>query len=92
MDGISRRVKQITEMSVQIASAVEEQSAVSEDINRNIISIRSACEVTVTAGQQSHVNSGDVAGLAGGLYACWRRSFGISATEARAADTPRAGK
>ncbi len=67
LDGISRRVKQITEMSVQIASAVEEQSAVSEDINRNIISIRSACEVTVTAGQQSHVNSGDVAGLAGDL-------------------------
>ncbi|VVN71887.1 PAS domain-containing methyl-accepting chemotaxis protein [Pseudomonas fluorescens] len=67
LDGISQRVRQITEMSLQIAAAVEEQSAVSEDINRNIISIRTACEVTVGAGQQSHINSGDVAGLAGDL-------------------------
>jgi aerotaxis receptor len=54
-------------MSLQIASAVEEQSSVSEDINRNIISIRSACEVTVSEGQQSQANSTDVAGLAGDL-------------------------
>jgi aerotaxis receptor len=67
LDGISRRVNQITEMSLQIASAMEQQSAVSEDINRNIISIRTACEVTVSAGQRSHINSGDVAGLAGDL-------------------------
>uniref|UniRef100_UPI003F589C94 methyl-accepting chemotaxis protein n=1 Tax=Pseudomonas purpurea TaxID=3136737 RepID=UPI003F589C94 len=67
LDGISQRVNQITEMSLQIAAAVEQQSAVSEDINRNIISIRTACEATVCAGQQSHVNSEDVAGLAGDL-------------------------
>ncbi|MFS1289210.1 methyl-accepting chemotaxis protein [Pseudomonas piscis] len=67
LDGISQRVNQITEMSLQIAAAVEEQSAVSEDINRNIIGIRNACEATVHAGQLSHVNSGDVAGLAGDL-------------------------
>jgi aerotaxis receptor len=67
LDGISLRVNQITEMSLQIASAVEQQSAVSEDINRNIIGIRQACDVTVSAGQQSHINSGDVAGLAGDL-------------------------
>ena len=67
LDGISQRVNQITEMSLQIAAAVEEQSAVSEDINRNIIGIRNACEATVSAGQLSHVNSGDVAGLAGDL-------------------------
>ncbi len=67
LSGISSQVKKITEMSVQIASAVEEQSVVSEDINRNIAGIRSACEVTVDAGQQSHRNSGDVAALAAGL-------------------------
>ena len=64
---ISQQVKKITEMSLQIASAVEEQSVVSEDINRNIASIRSAGDVTVRAGQQSHRNSGDVADLAASL-------------------------
>jgi aerotaxis receptor len=54
-------------MSLQIASAVEEQSTVSEDINRNISRIRSACEVTVSEGRQSQANSEDVAGLAGDL-------------------------
>lgn len=72
LDGISQRVNQITEMSLQIAAAVEQQSAVSEDINRNIISIRTACEVTVSAGQQSHLNSEDVAGLAGDLQSLAR--------------------
>ena len=67
LDGISQRVAQITAMSQQIAAAVEEQSAVSEDINRNIIGIRNAGEVTVNAGQQSQLSSGDVAGLADDL-------------------------
>ncbi|KAA8703691.1 PAS domain-containing protein [Pseudomonas proteolytica] len=64
LDGISQRVNQITAMSVQIAAAVEEQSAVSEDINRNIVGIRNAGEATVSAGQQSQLSSGDVAALA----------------------------
>ena len=64
LDGISQRVNQITAMSVQIATAVEEQSAVSEDINRNIVGIRNAGEATVSAGQQSQCSSGDVAALA----------------------------
>jgi len=67
LDGISQRVTRITAMSQQIAAAVEEQSAVSEDINRNIIGIRNAGEVTVSAGQQSQLSSGDVAGLADDL-------------------------
>ncbi|MBK5513781.1 PAS domain-containing methyl-accepting chemotaxis protein [Pseudomonas sp. TH15] len=77
LDGISARVEQITEMSLQIAAAVEQQSAVSEDINRNIVSIRTACEVTVDEGRQSQRNSEDVAGLAGDLRMLarefWRR-------------------
>ena len=67
LDGISLQIKRITEMSVQIASAVEEQSVVSEDINRNIAGIRSACDVAVNAGQQSQRNSGDVSALAAAL-------------------------
>ena len=64
LDGISQRVGQITAMSQQIAAAVEEQSAVSEDINRNIDGIRNPGEATVSAGQQSQLSSGDVAALA----------------------------
>ncbi|MGY2192419.1 methyl-accepting chemotaxis protein [Pseudomonas pergaminensis] len=64
LDGISQRVTQITAMSQQIATAVEEQSTVSEDINRNIVGIRNAGEATVSAGQQSRLSSSDVAALA----------------------------
>ncbi|PWB33716.1 chemotaxis protein [Pseudomonas sp. SDI] len=64
LDGISQRVNQISEMSLQIAAAVEQQSLVSEDINRNIISIRQASEFSVSAGQQGHSSASDVAGLA----------------------------
>jgi len=75
--GISQRVSRITAMSQQIASAVEEQSTVSEDINRNIVSIRNACEALVHVGQQSHLSSGDVAGLADDLRSLaqefWRK-------------------
>nr|WP_064120535.1 PAS domain-containing methyl-accepting chemotaxis protein [Pseudomonas fluorescens] len=76
LDGISERVEQITEMSLQIAAAVEQQSAVSEDINRNIVSIRTACEVTVDEGRQSQRNSEDVAGLAGDLRLLAREFWG----------------
>ncbi len=64
LDGISQQVNQISEMSLQIAAAVEQQSLVSEDINRNIISIRQASEESVVAGQHGHANASDVAGLA----------------------------
>ncbi|MGE8410550.1 MAG: PAS domain-containing methyl-accepting chemotaxis protein [Pseudomonas sp.] len=64
LHGISQRVNQISEMSLQIASAVEQQSLVSEDINRNIISIRQASEQSVSAGQRGHSTASDVAGLA----------------------------
>ena len=39
-------VAQITEMNTQIATAVEEQSAVSEEINRNVTSIRDVATET----------------------------------------------
>ncbi len=47
---------------------MEEQGAVSEDINRNIVGIRNAGEATVSAGQQSPCSSGDVAALAQDLH------------------------
>jgi methyl-accepting chemotaxis protein len=39
LTGIGRQVNEITEMNTQIAAAVEQQSAVSEDINRGITNI-----------------------------------------------------
>ena len=38
-DSITAAVDRITEMNMQIASAVEEQSAVAEEINRNLHNI-----------------------------------------------------
>ncbi|WP_438826477.1 methyl-accepting chemotaxis protein [Pseudomonas koreensis] len=76
LDGISERVEQITEMSLQIAAAVEQQSAVSEDIHRNIVSIRTASELTVDEGRLSQRNSEDVAGLAGDLRLLAREFWG----------------
>ncbi|WP_018174656.1 MULTISPECIES: PAS domain-containing methyl-accepting chemotaxis protein [unclassified Thioalkalivibrio] len=43
---IREAVAQITEMNTQIATAVEEQSAVSEEINRNVTSIRDVASET----------------------------------------------
>ncbi|MCG8296049.1 methyl-accepting chemotaxis protein [Pseudomonas entomophila] len=77
LDSISVRVNQINEMSLQIAAAVEQQSQVSENINRNIISIRQASEATVSVGQRSHSSASDVADLAKDLRRLadefWRR-------------------
>lgn len=77
LDSISVRVNQINEMSLQIAAAVEQQSQVSESINRNIVSIRQASEATVDVGQRSHTRASDVADLAQDLRRLadefWRR-------------------
>ncbi|MCO7517036.1 methyl-accepting chemotaxis protein [Pseudomonas guariconensis] len=77
LDSISARVNQINEMSLQIAAAVEQQSRVSESINRNIVIIRQASEATVDVGQRSHSSASDVADLAQDLRRLadefWRR-------------------
>ena len=66
--GIGTRVNQITDMSVQIAAAVEQQSAVSEEINRNITRIREAADSNVVAAGQSQIAAHQVAGLAQSLH------------------------
>ncbi|MGV8842006.1 MAG: methyl-accepting chemotaxis protein [Pseudomonas sp.] len=65
--GIGERVNQITQMSAQIASAVEQQSAVSEEINRTITRIRAVADQNVQAGRQSQTSASEVARLAIGL-------------------------
>ena len=58
LGSITEAVKTIADMSAQIATAAEEQSAVSEEINRNINNISAATEKTLGATQEtSQANS-----------------------------------
>ncbi|WP_416350736.1 methyl-accepting chemotaxis protein [Pseudomonas sp. CCI1.2] len=47
LNGIGKRVNEITDMNAQIAAAVEQQGGVSEDINRSINSIRDTANANV---------------------------------------------
>ncbi len=67
LDSITRSVSVITDMSTQIATAVEEQSAVGEEINRNIVSIRHISDANAETGTQSESAAQHVAQLAAGL-------------------------
>lgn len=51
LDAIRHAVNQINDMNTQIASAAEEQTAVSEEMNRNIISINQVAVETAQGGQ-----------------------------------------
>lgn len=64
LDSITRSVSVITDMSAQIATAVEEQSAVGEEINRNIISIRHISDSNAHTGMESEQAAQNVAQLA----------------------------
>ncbi|HHP9582731.1 hypothetical protein SMA36_23180 [Escherichia coli] len=58
---------QITDMNAQIATAVEQQGAVSEDINRSIINIRDAADTNVQTGQNNLQSAKSVAQLTSAL-------------------------
>lgn len=61
---ISAAVEQIDAMASQIAVASEEQSAVAEEVNRNINTISQISEETATGGEQTAVASEELAQLA----------------------------
>ncbi len=67
LDAITRAVGAITDMSTQIATAVEEQSAVSEEINRSIHAIREVTERTVDGTHRSEAASAAMSTLAENL-------------------------
>ncbi|MBI3772577.1 MAG: methyl-accepting chemotaxis protein [Gammaproteobacteria bacterium] len=52
LESITNEVTVINDMNTQIASAAEEQSAVSAEISRNVLNIRMLTEQTSTRGQQ----------------------------------------
>jgi methyl-accepting chemotaxis protein len=61
---INAAVEQISNMNTQIASAAEEQSSVTEEINRSIVSINEVAEQSATGAQQTAQASDDLARLA----------------------------
>lgn len=64
LEQISDRVSRISDMNLQIASAVEEQSMVSDHIQRSLNAIRQSCDSTAEASERSRNSSGQLAALA----------------------------
>ncbi len=67
LHAIRDKMLDITDMASQIASAAEEQSAVGEEINRNLSNIRATCGEVETAARDVARASGELASLAEGL-------------------------
>lgn len=63
LTGIGLRVNEITDMNIQIAGAVEEQSMVSEEINKSIVSIQEAALHCVSSGEINLQSATQVASL-----------------------------
>ena len=64
---ITRMVSKINDMNTQIASAAEEQTAVAEEINQNILSVNTITQQTSQGAQQTENSSRELAKLAMGL-------------------------
>jgi aerotaxis receptor len=58
LNGIVDSVGKISDMSIQIAAAVEQQTHVSDDINRQVVSISDLTDdnVTITSDAASSIN------------------------------------
>ena len=70
---IGQRVKDISEMNIHIASAVEQQRDMSEEINRSISSIRTAADHHVHSGQDNRKRCREVVQLTGSLSELFRQ-------------------
>lgn len=64
LDAITLAVGTITDMNTQIASATEEQNAVSNEINNNIVSISNSAEKSFDVSQQTAESSNNMTELA----------------------------
>jgi len=64
LDAITNSVASINEMNTLIAAASEEQSSVSEEINRNVVNINSLADDSVQGAQQTTSESEALAALA----------------------------
>ncbi len=64
LETITQAVSTIVEMNMQIASAAQEQTAVAEEINRNIVNISEVSDQTAHATQQLSQSSAELSHLA----------------------------
>jgi aerotaxis receptor len=71
--GISEAVANITDMATQIAAATEEQTAVADEISRNISTIASLADETAEQAQHSALLSEELTGTAGTQYSLVER-------------------
>ncbi|MBK1717554.1 methyl-accepting chemotaxis protein [Thiocystis violacea] len=69
LEGITRAVASINDMNTQIASATEQQSAVTEEVNRNTVRIQALAEHAVSANRQTAAARADLVSLAQSLHA-----------------------
>ncbi len=67
LDEVVRHVNHINEMTMQIATAAEEQSATVEEVNRNLERIRAKSEELDDASQQVSITGGDLTRLSANL-------------------------
>ncbi|MBI5618396.1 MAG: methyl-accepting chemotaxis protein [Gammaproteobacteria bacterium] len=67
LDAISEAIARIGQMNEQIAAAAEEQSAVAEEINRNLVGIKDQGERTAECAAQAREATGEVAVTMRGL-------------------------
>ena len=73
MDSLTDSVVQIHDLSSQIATAAEEQSRVTEEINRNMVSIRDMLSLLVQNGSQTEQSAASLLGSNRQLLALVRR-------------------
>jgi methyl-accepting chemotaxis protein len=71
-ESIARAVGTISDMNTQIASAAEEQTAVTEDISRSLSGINDVLARSVHGATEAAASSEQVAGLAGDMQAITR--------------------
>ena len=64
---VAQSVREITDLATQVASAVEEQTAVTEEINRNAVNIDQVSNESLDAIEQISTASADLARLASSL-------------------------
>ena len=67
LSAITAAVSAISDMNTQIATAAEEQSAVAEEMNRNIVAIRNLADTTTQGAQQIGESGTHLAGMAAHL-------------------------
>ncbi|WP_371919995.1 methyl-accepting chemotaxis protein [Pseudomonas sp. GV071] len=73
LDVMTESVVRINDLSTQIATAAEEQSAVSEEINRNMVAVRHIVEELVSGGSESERSTAALAASNDKLIAVVRR-------------------